>query len=133
MCACARVCTCLWALPCLPSQNKSHSVERCHKLGSSSGGTGQLVKAEVGAQACPWGQAKARCQNRRAQPGTEHMGSGFGRSAPNWVPRPWGRGGQRSITREGWAQAWNSAHLSRRGLGSREKPKDRQGLPGVEG
>lgn len=32
---------------------------------------------EAGAQACPWGQAKARCQNREAQPVPVSQGPGM--------------------------------------------------------
>lgn len=49
------------------------------------------------------------------------VGTRLGRSAPNWGLGPWGRGGLRSVTREGWTRAWNlGAHLSGRGPRSRE-------------
>lgn len=92
VCTCASVYTCLWVPPCLPSQNESRSVERYHNPGSGGRvrGTGQPGRAEAGAQACPWGQAKASFQNRGARPGPISHGLGV-----------WGRGleGQPQIGR----------------------------------
>lgn len=71
-------------------------------LGLGGRGTGQPGRARAGAQACPWGQAKARCLKRIAQPGREPkaecVGLGFGRSSLDRVLSPWGRGRQRGIT-----------------------------------
>ena len=82
-------------------------------------GTVQSGRAQAGAQAAPWGQAKARCQGRGAQPGpirAERVGTRLRRSAPDGAVGPWGRDGLRSVTRGGWTLAWKmGAHLSREG------------------
>lgn len=94
MCTCTSVCTCLWAPPCLPSQSKSLSVERCHNPVSGSGkgtgrgqGTGQPGRAEAGTQACPWGQAKARFQDKGAGQGLLVMGWACGDGAQKVSPK----------------------------------------------
>lgn len=145
MCACTSVCTCLWMPPCLPSQNKSCSVERCHNPVSGSGKgtgrgqrTGQPGRAEAGAQACPWGQAKARFQDRGAQPGPISHGLGMWGRGSEGQPQtghsvPGGKGRLRSITRKGWAQAWNIGALLNRGgcEARREGPGEAQGTEGA--
>jgi hypothetical protein len=56
-------------------------------------GTGQPGRAEAGAQACPWGQAKARCQSRGVWPGpvSQEPGRGDRTLKVNlewlWLPR----------------------------------------------
>ena len=53
----------------------------------AAAGTGQLGRAKAGAQACPWGQAKARFQNTGAQPGPLVMGWECGDGAPRVSPK----------------------------------------------
>lgn len=69
--------------PVFAFSNRSCSVERCHNPGLGGRGTGQPGRARAGAEACPWGQAKARCLKRRPQLGPLVKGRGMGTQKVN--------------------------------------------------
>lgn len=102
-------------------------------MGRGLGG-GQPGRAEAGAQACPWGQAKARFQDRGARPGPISHGLGVWGRGSEGQPQTGrsvsgGKGRLRSITRKGWARAWNMGVLLSRGGREtrREGPGEAQG------